>query len=88
MIVQVVLQILLKGSLKLILDLFLTVQLLVYVILFNLRLPALSLMILEEIRSLIEFQALNITKLVQLFDPDFDLKQWLVGVKVVVVNQD
>ena len=88
MIMQIILQIMLKGSLKHILDIFLTIQLMVYVLLFNLRLPALGLMILQEVKKLIEFEALNITRFIQLFDPGFTIKSWLAGVKTVIVNED
>ena len=64
LIIQVVAQILLKGSLKLIIDLFLAIQMAVYVLLFNLRLPALAEMVLLEFKNLIEFRMLNIEAVV------------------------
>ena len=87
MIMQVVAQIVLKGSLKLIIDLFLAIQMAVYVLLFNLKLPALAEMILQELKNLIEFRILNIEGVVRLWDEDFSLGKWMNGVKQKLVNE-
>ena len=81
MVVQVVMQVMLKGSIKTILDLFMTLQLLVYVTIFNLRIPALAVMVLTEIKKLIEFEALNIVNFIKMINPEFSIEEWISGVK-------
>ena len=63
-------------------------QLLVYVLCFNLKLPALTEIILIEFKNLIEFRALNIEAVVQMFEPGFSLAQWLRGTKQAIINDD
>lgn len=59
MVIQIFMQILLKGSVKTLIDLFMAIQTLVYVTIFNLEMSATTEMILDEFKKLIEFQMLN-----------------------------
>ena len=78
----------LRGSLYYIVELYLTMQLLVYVLSFNLKIPALTEIILIEFKNLIEFNALNIETIVLMFNPEFSLTQWLRGAEQPIVNED
>ena len=57
----------LKGSIKTIIELFLAIQLMVYIQMFNIQLPGVPEIILKEFKKLIEFQAINPEKLMQTF---------------------
>ena len=45
-------------------------------------------MVLGEFKQLIEFQALNPQKIIQMFDPEFSFKNWMAGVKVRIMSKD
>ena len=55
---------------------------LVYIQLYNIKLPAVSEMIMIEFQKLIEFHALNPEKLIQmLIDEDFTFAKWIKGIQ-------
>ena len=71
------------------LEFFLVLQLLVYILLFNLQLPAISDIILGEFRKLIEFDLLNPEKFIQNFiDPEFTINSVVTGVKQAIESED
>ena len=63
-------------------------QQLVYVIYFNLKIAAPVEMFLLEFQKLIEFRSLNIDSIVQTWNPEFKLSEWMTGVKERVVSED
>ena len=82
MILQLVLQLVLKGTVKIILDFFMIMQLMVYIQLYNLNLPAFAELILDEFKKLIEFDSLNPESFVQKFiNADFSVASFISGVK-------
>ena len=82
MIVQIFMQIILKGSVKTLIDLFMAIQTMVYASLFNLQMSAITEMILAEFQKLIEFQMLNPQNFVQTFiDEEFTIASWMSGIK-------
>ena len=74
---------------KTILDLFQAMQMMVYVMLFNLQISAVTEMILEEFKKLVEFQLLNPEKLLQqVYDPEFTIKGWIFATKEQIISKD
>jgi hypothetical protein len=49
-----------------IIDLFLAMQLMVYIVEYNLQLPAIVEMLMEEFKNLIEFEAINPETIIKL----------------------
>ena len=86
-VLQVTFQYLLKGIVKLIMELFLGIQLIVYITLFEIQIPSIAELVLLEFKKLLEFEAANPESMIKLFNPDFDLKNWLSGVKKYI-NED
>lgn len=88
MIVQLVFQVLLKGSVKQILSFYLTLQQLVYIIFFNISIAAPVEMLLLEFKKLIEFRSLNVDSFVQMWQPKFKVADWITGVRERIVSED
>jgi hypothetical protein len=60
----------------------------VYIIMFNLTLPALVEMVLFEFKKLIEFNLLNPEGIVKLFYEFFSMARWINGISEKVINED
>ena len=80
-IVQLVLQIFLKGSLDRLWNLFFTMQIICYLVIYTVSLPANTSIYMVEFTKLIEFTVLNPDSLIQLAigDPEFKLVNLMSG---------
>jgi hypothetical protein len=88
MIIQLFLQIFLKGSLKLLWGLFFTLQMICYITYYVLKIPGNAEIYVEQFTKLIEFDILNPESIVKIFDPSFNLQEWVAGTKATVLNKD
>ena len=89
MVCQLGLQALLNGSIYLVTELFLAMQMVVYVYLFNIKMPAIAQIVMSQFKQLIEFHILNPEKLHQkLTDPDFRLAKAIRGIEGEYESQD
>mgnify|MGYP000886203549 CR=1 FL=1 len=88
MIVQIIMQLFMKGSLDNIMGLFLSLQIICYTMRYKVKLPSITEMVLIEFQKIIEFDILNPEGFAKYIDPEFDLKAWLTGVKKNIVNTD
>ena len=88
MVVRVLTQIFLKGSIDHIIGLFLALQILCYMMYYNISLPSITEMVLQEFKKIIEFEFLNPEGMVRLWKPDFKLNEWMTGVKADIINPE
>ena len=80
-VIQLGAQKLLKGNMDDLLSLFFTLQIQCYMMRYQYMQPASADMYMEQYTSLIEFKALNPQSLIRLWDPQFDMKSFLIGAK-------
>jgi len=63
-------------------------QLLCYLVIYDVPLPANSIIYITEFTKLIEFDILNPEGIIKLHDEDFVLENFISGMKEKVVSQD
>ena len=89
MIVQIVLQLILKQSVDTIIDMLLAMQVLVYIMEFNLNMPALVEMLLNQFKSLIQFDAINPESFAKMvLGNDFTFYRFITGSTQTIVDED
>ena len=86
--IQIVAQLLLKGTMKDLWGMFFTLQIICYLAMYNIVLPANSQIFQEQFTNLIEFELLQPEPLIQIFYPEFNLMAFIKGAKIMVTNKD
>ena len=69
-------------------NLFVLIQTTVYLNSLSIKSPAQIEMLTAEFKKLIEFESLNMVKLIQLVDPDFSIKNLVTNIREQIVNED
>ena len=77
-----------KKSLEHILNFFIILQLMTYVIYFNIRISSPVEVFLLEMQKLVEFQNLNVNSFVKMWEPEFEVTDWIRGHRERLVNED
>lgn len=80
-VLQLLLQICMKGALNDLWTLYFTLQIIAYLNIYDSSIPGNTEIFITELTNLVEFKVLNLQGLVQLFDPEFNLKDFILGKK-------
>lgn len=76
---QILMQVVLKGTKGKLWSMFYAFQMLAYLRIFEVPIPANLDLFLNEMTKLVEFEMLNVNFILSMIWPDFDLKAWLNG---------
>lgn len=87
-IVQLVGSVFLKGLMKDLMGLFFTLQIICYLAVYDIPIPANAEIFISQLTSLIEFEMLKPKGFLAAFWPEFDLMAWISGQKERIVSKD
>jgi hypothetical protein len=89
LVLQLAVSFFLKNKIDDLWNLFFTLQIMVYLTIYDIRIPANAEVYIAQARKIIEFEILNVEVLVQKFiDPSFSLKRLLLPSKEAIVSED
>jgi hypothetical protein len=81
MFLQIGAQIFMKGSMQQLWDLYFSLQLIIYVPSFmKIEMPVSAELFVNALKSIIDFDMLKPDPLIQIYNPDFSLNEFLIGV--------
>jgi len=87
-IVQLFLSVFLKGLMKDLMGLFFTLQIICYLVVYDVPIPSNAEIFQQQLISLVEFEMLKPKGFLAAFWPEFDLMAWIAGQKERIVSQD
>lgn len=87
MVIQLALQIVLKGALNDLWGLFFTLQIMCYLNIYDTPIPSSAGIFLDQFKNIIKFKLLKPDGMIQMFYPDFSIKEKILGTKVPI-NKD
>ena len=77
-----------KGNISKLLNLYLTLQLITYMIIYKLNIPVIAQIFIGEFKKLVEFHALKPDTIARYIDKDFDLRGFFTDAYTNIVSMD
>ena len=88
MIFQLLLQLVLKGALNDLWGLFFTLQIMCYLSIYETRIPSSAMIFIDQFKDIIKFKLLKPDPFIQMFYPEFSIKEKIMGKAKNPINRD